>query len=205
MSLQRDELFDDESGIGALGAQSDAVAGADTGTFSIVALLKRIAQRATSILSSIGSPADTVATTDTGSFSLVALTKRLLQKTSTGVFMTGPQAGVSNSFNSGPTTLVAKAAPGSLLGFNLVNYASGTRYLQFFDRTTAPTPGLAATRQFPISLGAASAPTVFAYGNDYFGVAGLTFATGIVWAISLTSGTYTPASAGDCDVQVLFV
>ncbi|MGV3619129.1 MAG: hypothetical protein ACO1SV_27700 [Fimbriimonas sp.] len=188
-----------------IGAQADTAATTDGGTFSLIALVKRGLATATTFSVSIGATSDAAATTDAGTFSLIALTKRLLQKLTTGVLISVPQASVSTSFNGGVTTAVAKAAAGNLIAFNVANYAGSTRFLQFFDRTTAPTAGLVPTRQFPVTLGAASAPTVFAYGREFFGDSGLAFATGIVWAISTTNGTYTAATVGDCDVQVHYL
>ena len=72
----------------ALGARADAAATTDTGTFSLIALFKRMLTRmgpVTSVdggLVSLGATTDAAATTDAGTFSLIALIKRLLSKTS---------------------------------------------------------------------------------------------------------------------------
>lgn len=58
-----------------LGAKEDTVATSDTGSFSLIALFKRLLS---SLTSNIGLQSDTVATSNTGSFSLISLFKRFL-------------------------------------------------------------------------------------------------------------------------------
>lgn len=58
-----------------LGAKADTVATSDTGSFSLIALFKRLLS---SLASNIGLQSDTAATSNTGSFSLISLFKRFL-------------------------------------------------------------------------------------------------------------------------------
>jgi len=214
MALARSQVVNDEAeitvsaadgAIVALGARGDAAATTDTGAFSLIALVKRGLQHATSLMSGLGAPTDAAASSDAGAHSLISLIKRLLEKITSGIRITQQQWSVVSAINGATLHGVAKASPGALGAFNVVNYATSTRYLQFFDRATALSGGEVPTRQFPIPLGAPTAPTIMPYGNDFFGLSGEAFSVGIVWAISTTSGVYTPPAANtDCDVQVRY-
>lgn len=102
-----------------LGTRADTAATTDTGTFSLIAFVKRLLSKTPSLgagtiaqsspvniasdqtvpVSSVdlGAKADTAATSDTGSFSQISLIKRLLSKT--------PVLGAANSANSSPVVL----------------------------------------------------------------------------------------------------
>ena len=83
----------------AIGNQADAEATSDTGTFSLMALTKRLNATLSYFSATEGSIADTAATSDTGSFSLIALIKRLLGKF--------PALGQATMASSSPVTLAS--------------------------------------------------------------------------------------------------
>lgn len=76
------------------------------------------------------------------------------------------------------------------------NKNAAVRYLQVFDSAGTTTTVL---YQWEIPPQAASVPGQIIVGNDFFGLAGWVFATGLTVGISTTDGTYTAATAADHD------
>lgn len=112
----------------ALGARVDAAATTDVGTFSLIALFKRMLTRmgpVTSVdggLVSIGATTDAAATTDAGPFSLIALIKRLLGKT--GGASTYATLSEFSAFAGSPTSSAVFVGAGSNLNGILVLHYS---------------------------------------------------------------------------------
>lgn len=102
----------------------------------------------------------------------------------------------SNSF----TTTNLKGAPGTLLGFRVINTTASTRYLQFHN--TATTPGGGATAQEKWLIPANGSLTI---GSADLPINGLYFSTGIAYANSTVNSTYTAGSAGDLLLDVNFI
>ena len=84
-----------------------------------------------------------------------------------------------------------KATPGKLYGLVATNANSSTRFIQLFNKITAPINGDVPLRSYPV------------YGNygslmidgNLWGLAGLNFSTGIAWGMSSTPLTHTAISA----------
>jgi len=84
-----------------------------------------------------------------------------------------------------------KATPGKMYGLVATNGNSSTQFIQLFNKVTAPINGDVPMRSYPV------------YGNygslmidgNLWGLAGLTFSTGISWGMSSTPLAYTAISA----------
>ena len=84
-----------------------------------------------------------------------------------------------------------KATPGKMYGVVATNANSSTRFIQLFNKITAPINGDVPLRSYPV------------YGNygslmidgNLWGLAGLNFSTGISWGMSSTPLAYTAISA----------
>lgn len=152
----------------------------------------------------IGLPADAAATSDAGNFTLIPLVKRLLGKLPSLVGGRIP-VDTSTSTNPNDTSTIGAAAsgtlknsPGTLYACSCTNLNASTRYLQFFNSTTAPSAGATPVRSYPV------------YGSSGFFVLdtsqwgniaanqGLFFSTGVSWGFSTTPLTFTAGAAVDC-------
>jgi len=84
-----------------------------------------------------------------------------------------------------------KVTPGKMYGLVATNANSATRFIQLFNKITAPINGDVPLRTYPV------------YGNygslmidgNLWGLAGLNFSTGIAWGMSSTPLTHTAISA----------
>ncbi len=93
---------------------------------------------------------------------------------------------------------VVKASPGNLFSLQAVNRSSVVTYVQLFNSASAPAGGAGAFAQFMIPpLGE------IIVDAGFFTVNGIHFSTGIAWGISTTNGTYTAATASQCDFQAV--
>ncbi len=196
-----------------LGAKADAVAGTDTGTFSLIALFKRALQGITTALASLvtgnantlataasvnlidvdlGAKADAAATTDTGTFSLIALVKRLLTKFAPTV------AYVVNSLATTNDALIATGAR-TVKSVQIFNASGGAVYVRLFDKATAPIPGT----DTPYRVYAVPTLTTF----DLVLPAGDAYTLGL--GIAITAGApvldATAVGAGDVQATVNYV
>lgn len=94
----------------------------------------------------------------------------------------------------GKATGVLKTSPGYLTSFKAHNRNSGTRWLQLFDSTTAPSGGATPLDQWEVP-----ASGIAVIGEDYFTKDGMQFKTGIAWGFSTTAGTFTAGTDADHD------
>lgn len=108
---------------------------------------------------------------------------------------------VGNSFKSptvfarwGTSTVdTVSTTPSRVTGLVIHNRSVGTRFLQFFNRTTNPP---AAT--VPLwSIAIAPGERLILNARDLGGNDGLAFSTGLAWAMSTTEGTYTAATPSE--------
>jgi hypothetical protein len=89
----------------------------------------------------------------------------------------------------------AKASPGVVKSASATNRNAAIRYLQIFNKTTAPV-----LNDVPIVQWQVSGTTII--GTDFFTEGGMNFTTGIAWGMSTTNGTYTAGTAADHDVYI---
>lgn len=89
-----------------------------------------------------------------------------------------------------------KTSAGRLFSFACWNYSTSLRYLQLFDRTTAPAG--APLKVYPIYPANTNGPGGFFLDRNFLGTDGAAFATGICWGLSTTLATYTAAATTDC-------
>jgi len=85
----------------------------------------------------------------------------------------------------------------SLSCFN--NHATAVRYIQIFNRTTAPSVGDTPVFSFPIP-----AQQGFVLEESFFTNNGYFFNTGIAWGISSTAATYTAGLAADQVTTIIY-
>ncbi len=91
---------------------------------------------------------------------------------------------------------VIKASAGRLFSLACSNYNTSVRYLQLFDRITAPTG--APLKVYPVYPANTNGPGFLILDRNFFGTDGAAFATGICWGFSTAVATYTAGAASDC-------
>lgn len=91
---------------------------------------------------------------------------------------------------------VIKASAGRLFSLACSNYNTSVRYLQLFDRATAPTG--APLKVYPVYPMNTNGPGFLVLDRNFLGTDGAAFATGICWGFSTTVSTYTAAATTDC-------
>jgi hypothetical protein len=96
-------------------------------------------------------------------------------------------------------TLNVKASAGVVSSIKCRNTTAAPRYFQLHN--TATTPSAAAVPYWHCLVPAGTEVIV---GEDHFSEMGLAFSTGIAFAISTTSATYTAATATDQESYVLY-
>ena len=134
-----------------VGASSDAAASTDTGTFSLIALLKRGLATLTSIATNTAGAA-TAANQATGNTSLASILTAVTAATPAGANTIGSVSAAAST-SGGTSTYAAtggtgnalltnaavavKASAGSLYGVSLVNTGAAAAYVQLFDLAAA--------------------------------------------------------------------
>lgn len=101
--------------------------------------------------------------------------------------------------NAGAATKAnQKASAGMLQSIRASNANAAVRYLQIHNKASAPAAGETAIFSFVIPAGTAAAPGIVMVDDAFFGLNGYYLSTGVSWAISTTSGTFTDsATAGE--------
>ncbi|BAY64995.1 hypothetical protein NIES22_50960 [Calothrix brevissima NIES-22] len=184
-----------------LGSAGDSAATSDTGSFSIISLIKRILSTKLPNLVSNRIPVDGSGVTQPISASslplptnaasqsdVLAVRDRLMPTSGTSVYSTlGTSAGAN-----------IKNTAGTVYNISCTNVNASTRYFQLFDSTSAPsgTP----IRSYPVYGNGG----FLVIGQDFLGGAGISFNTGITWGFSTTSLTYTAGSATDVITTVRY-
>lgn len=80
--------------------------------------------------------------------------------------------------------------PAKIYSIYCSNLSTATRYLQLFDRTSSPTPGLSPSLTYPIY-----GESGLVFDSNYFSKGTVEFTTGISWGFSSTPFTFTPADS----------
>jgi hypothetical protein len=173
----------------ALGAKADAAATTDTGTFSLIALIKRLLGKL---------PAALGQTTMSGSLS-VAIASDQTTVTTTTVPTTSGGCSVSKLISAATTnaTLV-KASAGQVYGWYVANTSAGWRYVKLYNKATAPTVGTD-TPAVTLAIPAGAAANV-SLDN------GVAFSAGIGYATTTGSADSdaTAVAAGDIILNLIF-
>lgn len=110
-------------------------------------------------------------------------------------------AATSTSNLGAATAANLKASTGNALSCYATNTNASIRYFQLHNKASIPLAGEAPVYSFiiPASSG------MIVVGNDFFGLAGINFSSGIGYAISTTAATYTAATAGDHMSAVTYI
>ena len=90
-----------------------------------------------------------------------------------------------------------KATAGNLLSITASNINAAIRYLQVFDKATAPSSGNTPVFSWAIPAGTSTAPAIREIGRDFLGEGGHYFASGIAVGVSTTAATFTAATTTD--------
>lgn len=107
----------------------------------------------------------------------------------------------TSAAGSSPATVTAAlcaTGPVALTSLDASNKNAAERYIQIFDKATAPIAGDVPIAAYPIPPLANSASGRFFrdYGQG-FDVGGLLLKNGLAWGVSTTAATYTAATATD--------
>ncbi len=129
-------------------------------------------------------PLPTGASTDS---TLAEVRDRLMP--STGITFTHILANTSSGF--------LKASPGNLYTLSCINMGTAKKYLQVFNKTTAPTGADTPVRVFPVPAGDNSQDGFLFIRQQEVGGGGIPLAAGIAWGISTTATTFTAATASE--------
>ena len=99
-------------------------------------------------------------------------------------------------------TANAKATPGMLKSIHATNMNAAIRYCQIYNSTgsTSGTPEFS----FPMSAGSATAATSVQVGDTVFGPNGYYMSSGITWAFSTQSATYSAPTLTDHTMHLLY-
>lgn len=93
-----------------------------------------------------------------------------------------------------------KATAGNVFSFVATNLSANTRYIQLFDRATTPTTGTVPLVVYPVF-----GFNLLIIDTQIWGLAGLSFASGISWGFSTTPLTYTAATSTDVMFEIRYL
>jgi len=96
-------------------------------------------------------------------------------------------------------TLNVKASAGVVLAVECQNLNAAIRYLQIHNTATTPSVGNVPYLSFPIP-----ASSTRQIGADFFTANGISLSTGIAFAFSTTSGTYTAGTAAEQMTHLIY-
>lgn len=151
-----------------LGAQADSACGTDTGTCSLIALMKRNNSQQTTLGTS-ALPAQANTTTNIG-------------MVTHSVAANGGATPTGNIVANNTTAVVVKASAGTLYGVQLAGLGSAPAYLKIYNATSATCGSGTPVKRLMIP--AASTAANGAGSNITFGVAGVAFSTGITYCVT---------------------
>lgn len=179
-----------------LGSAADSAATSDTGSFSIISLIKRVLSTKLPNLVSNRIPVDGSGVTQPISASALPLPTNAASQSDVQAVRDRlmPSGTVSPSIGSSVSGNL-KASAGSIYAFSCSNQSTSLVWFQLFDKATAPTNGDTPIRSFPIYGTATGMPGFLLIGQDIVGGSGISFTTGVGWAISSTATTLTLTTA----------
>lgn len=105
---------------------------------------------------------------------------------------------------SSSIAISVKATPGNLLSVSATNINAAVRYLQIFNKASAPATNDVPIFCFPIPIGSTTIQMTN-IGRDFFGAGGYYFSTGIAIGISTSGTNYQAATATDHITQGTYV
>lgn len=203
-----------------IGSVGDSAATSDTGSFSLISLIKRILSTKLPNLVSNRIPVDgsgvtqpisasalplptgaaTSANQSTSNTSLASIDGKLPSTAASQSDVQAvrdrlmPSGTVSPSIGSSVSGNL-KASTGNVYAFSCSNQSTSLVWFQLFDKATAPTNGDTPIRSFPVYGTATGMPGFLLIGQDIVGGSGISFTTGVGWAISSTATTLTLTTA----------
>lgn len=124
------------------------------------------------------------------------LTKPVAASTYSGLAFSAPLNDVDIS---------VKATAGNVLSLTVSSLNAAIRYLQVFNKATAPSNGDTPIFSWAIPAGAATAPAIREIGRDFLGEGGYYLATGIAVGVSTTAATFTAATTTDHIVNGTYI
>lgn len=102
-------------------------------------------------------------------------------------------------------TLNVKASAGNILSIYCENANAAVRYIQVHNTATVPGGGAVPLLVYQVPAAVAGVSGVTAIGAEMLGLQGNNFSTGLAFAFSSTSGTYTAGAAADQNTTLEFV
>lgn len=96
-----------------------------------------------------------------------------------------------------------KASAGVVKSIFISNANAALRYFQLHNKATAPAGADVPLISVPIGAGTATNPQEMVLGTDFFNDAGVSFSTGIGWAISTTYATFTDSATASDHVALV--
>ena len=98
---------------------------------------------------------------------------------------------------SGSDTFLVKAGSATLKAVQATNINAAIRYLQIFDKATAPVNTDVPVISVPIPAGSATNASIVEHNETFWGTAGYSFSLGLGVAISTAAASLTTATASD--------
>lgn len=96
-----------------------------------------------------------------------------------------------------------KGSAGVVKSIYISNINAAVRYFQLHNKATVPLATEVPLISVPIGAGTANNPQAMVLGTDFFNDAGVSFSTGIGWAISTTYGTFTDSATASDHIAVV--
>lgn len=92
-----------------------------------------------------------------------------------------------------------KDTPGNVYSFVATSFNTNTRYIQLFDKSTPPTNG-----DVPLVVYPVFGSNLLIIDTAIWGLAGISFSTGISWGYSTTPLTYTAGVGSDVIFEIRY-
>jgi hypothetical protein len=151
---------------------------------------------------SVTGPASGISSAKSGNWDAAVSAGKLSTATSNGVNTT---PSLDTSFGS-TVSHAAKGSAGNVFSLSIESIDASLVYFQLHNKATAPATSDVPLYSWPIAAGSATVPSTKTMSENFFGMGGKQFSTGISWGISTTNGTYTAAStASNYNVHVHYV
>lgn len=98
-----------------------------------------------------------------------------------------------------------KGSAGNILSLTCSNINAAVRYLQVFNKATAPAASDVPVFSFVIAAGTSTAPAIREIGKEFFGEGGHYLSSGVAIGVSTVAGSFTAATTTDHTINGTFV